>query len=439
MVECRAPRPREYILRVFRMARQLRQLAAHITAPAAAVESLPAPTSVEELRTPCLVCDLPTAKANIARMQAKAEALGCVLRPHVKTHKTLELATLQTGGSKRCITVSTLAEAQFFAEGGFDDILYAVLITADKLPQAAALTRALEAFHIIVDHPLQLDAILGAPPPSAAKPWSVWLMVDCGYHRDGVEPTAPESIELAKRIQAASGVARLGGIYTHGGHSYSAASRAEVVSIAEQERDVTVEFAARLRAAGVTVPIVGVGSTPTCSNPPSHLDGVDEMHPGNYIFNDMTQAATALSSCTMENVAVRVLTRVIGHYKHSNMLLIDLGWTGCSDQGKDVGYGALVSHQHGRLVARHGLKIVNLKQEAGEVEAMAIGTATSDHASHGANTEAEPIDWERYKIGAILSLLPYHSCAAVKCHDVMHVLGEDGTTLHGQYTICRGW
>ena len=77
--------------------------------------------------------------------------------------------------------------------------------------------------------------------------------------------------------------ARFFGIYTHGGHSYDGSSVAAVVKIAEQERDAVVNFAAKLKVAGVACTMVGVGSTPTCSNPPAHLDGVTEMHPGSQI------------------------------------------------------------------------------------------------------------------------------------------------------------
>ena len=170
--------------------RRIRQVHRHLltthrgpTGPAAA-----AAESIGDLRTPALVLRLDVAAANVARMQARADSLGCALRPHVKTHKTLELGALQTGGTRRRITVSTLAEAQFFADGGFDDILYAVPITPDKLGEAAALTRRLDAFHVICDHPTQLEAILALPRPAPDKPWSVFIMVDCGYHRVSVCP-----------------------------------------------------------------------------------------------------------------------------------------------------------------------------------------------------------------------------------------------------------
>ena len=81
------------------------------------------------------------------------------------------------------------------------------------------------------------------------------------------------------------------------------------------------------------------------------------MHPGNYMYYDATQLS--LGSCTLDDIAVRVLTRVVGHYPKSNMLLIDCGWTGASAQGKESGYGCLPKTPE--------LTIANLKQECGEV------------------------------------------------------------------------
>ena len=135
------------------------------------------------LRTPCLVMDLAVAEKNADEMLQRAASLQCALRPHVKTHKTLEGAWIQTGGTARCITVSTLSEARFFADGGFDDILYAVPLTPDKLVECAALSRRLDAFHVLIDHPAQLDALLEQPAPGAGKVWSVVVMVDCGSVR----------------------------------------------------------------------------------------------------------------------------------------------------------------------------------------------------------------------------------------------------------------
>ena len=316
---------------------------------------------------------------------------------------------MQTGGTKRRVVVSTLAEAEFLANGGFDDILYAVPITEDKFTTADQLNERLECFQVMVDH---LTTVRKLTARTVAKPLSVVVMVDCGYHRDGVDPRDEKSVALVQEL-CMSHSTTFGGLYTHGGHSYDAPDAAGVAPIAEAERDVTVGFAATLRAAGVEVPSVGVGSTPTCALPPAHLNGVDEMHPGNYIYFDCMQLW--LGTCSTEQIAVRVLTRVIGHYTHTNMLLIDMGWTGASAQGKEHGYGAFLEHPK--------LRVKTLKQEAGEVE----------------SADGSPIDFAAYPIGSILAFAPYHSCAATHQHRVVHALGADRRTVEGIWQICKGW
>ena len=109
--------------------------------------------SLEALRTPALVCHRDVLERNAERMRERATKLGCLLRPHFKTMKTLEGAAIATGGIRRRITVSTLAEAAFLADGGWDDILYAVPLTPDKMEDVIALHARLESFTVMVDHP----------------------------------------------------------------------------------------------------------------------------------------------------------------------------------------------------------------------------------------------------------------------------------------------
>ena len=130
--------------------------------------------TIDDLRTPALCCFPSVMEANAQAMLERASRLGCVLRPHVKTAKTLQAATIQTGGTKRRVVVSTLAEAEFLARGGFDDILYAVPITQDKFAAADELNQRLERFHVMVDHPSTVRAITSR---AVAKPLSVVVMV----------------------------------------------------------------------------------------------------------------------------------------------------------------------------------------------------------------------------------------------------------------------
>jgi len=396
--------------------KRLQVLSAHLVpAPASGSGGGNGGKGIDELRTPCCVVDHAVASANAARMLGTAQRLGCKLRPHVKSHKTVEGALLQTGGVRERIVVSTLAEASFFADAGFDDILYAVPITPDKVPQAAALHAQLSKFQVMVDHEVQFDALAayGSPDPAAQAQWAVCLMVDCGYHRDGVDPAAEESLALCQKITSCSS-ARLCSLYTHGGHSYGGG----VLAAGEAERDALLLLKSRMQTAGIDCSrlTVGVGSTPTSSQPPAHLDGIDEMHPGNYVINDAMQVA--LGSCGPADVAVRVLTRVLGHYPKNNMLLIDLGWTGASAQGSAEGYGYFDGHPE--------LKIATLKQEAGEVE----------------SATGAPIDFDKFPIGSILKLVPFHSCASSAAHNKLHVL-QDGV-VSGQWQTIRatrfdGW
>lgn len=250
---------------------------------AGAFLSTAASRRIDELRTPCLVLYRSVLERNAAVMRDRSTSLGCVLRPHFKTVKTLEGALIATGGKKRRITVSTLAEASFLADGGWDDILYAVPLTPDKIDDVLALHERLDAFTVMVDHPAQVEALLCACESRVHKPLRVVVGVDCGYHRDGVDPEDPTSLELVREL-CSSEATSFAGLYTHGGHSYDATTPSEVAEIAVVERDVTVRFAEKLRAEGVSVPSVGIGSTPTCARPPEHLRGVDEMHPGNYLY-----------------------------------------------------------------------------------------------------------------------------------------------------------
>ena len=238
--------------------------------------------TIESLRTPALVCYRDVLEANAVAMRQRAVELGVALRPHFKTVKSLEAAAIATDGARRRITVSTLAEARFLAEGGWDDILYAVPLTPDKIEEVIELHTKLECLIVMVDHMDQVRALTSRGEEllgTAHRPLRVVVGVDCGYHRDGCDPDDPGSVSLVREL-CESAATEFAGLYTHGGHSYDAASAEEIQNIGEAERDVTTGFAQKLRSLGLDVPSIGVGSTPTCSLPPTHLQGVDEIHPG---------------------------------------------------------------------------------------------------------------------------------------------------------------
>ena len=124
--------------------------------------------TVSALRTPALICYKSVLEGNAARMRERASSLGCTLRPHVKTMKTVEGAMVACGGTKGKITVSTLAEAFFFADGGFEDMIYAVPLSPDKIEDAEALSGRCANFHVMVDHADQVEPLASRPATSRA-------------------------------------------------------------------------------------------------------------------------------------------------------------------------------------------------------------------------------------------------------------------------------
>ena len=359
------------------------------------------------LTTPAFLLDEERVRHNCDTMRRKAIRSGVHFRPHVKTHKTIEIARLQHGGGVGPITVSTLAEAEFFADAGFHDITYAVPIAPEKLARAAALARRIERLNILIDSDEALRAI-----EAHGGVFDVFLKIDCGYHRAGVDPDDPDSVRLALAIARSANV-HFQGLLTHAGHSYHARSVDEIRRIAAEESSSLSRFRALLASEGLGEVTRSIGSTPTASVVETFAE-CDEVRPGNYVFFDAAQAA--LGSCRLEDVAVSVLTTVIGSYPERNSLIVDAGALALS---KDLGadhiepeprYG-IVCDEHLRPLP---MKLVALSQEHGRIET------------------AAPVP-----VGTRLRIIPNHSCLTAAMYDVAYVV-RDGAVID-EWRPVRGW
>lgn len=370
------------------------------------------------LPTPAALVDLARLRANSRRMAERTDRLGVRLRPHVKTHKTVEVARLQLTGRPPAITVSTLAEARFFAERGFADITYAVPLTPQRLPAALALAQEIERFTIVVDHPAVAAAVNSAAAEAGIR-LAVMLEVDCGAGRCGVDPQHPDSMALARYL-AFSPHVEFRGLFTHAGHAYLCRKTSELPAVAAQERDLTVAFANTLREAGIRVAEVSIGSTPTlCAA--DHLGGVSEVRPGNYVFFDAFQAA--IGSCSQSDCAFTVLATVVGCYPRRRTVIIDAGALALSkDAGPthvkpDCGFGVLCEVDSCQPIP--DLHLVSLTQE------------------HGTVVAATPEAAAAHPPGSRLRIIPNHSCLAAACFDTYHVL--DRGEVRDLWRPCRGW
>jgi D-serine deaminase-like pyridoxal phosphate-dependent protein len=334
-----------------------------------------------------------------------AQAGGPVLRPHLKTVKSVPAARrmLPEGGP---ITVSTLLEAERFAEAGFCDILYAVGIAPGKLDRVLALRRRGVDLMLVTDNVAGAEAIAAASR-AAADPIPVLIEIDSDGHRAGVRPG---DADLLRAIAAALEGADLRGVMTHAGGSYGESRADGLARAAAAERDAVVSAAAILRDAGYPAPIVSVGSTPTALGA-ADLTGVTEVRAGVYAFFDLVMAGIGV--CSVDEIALSVLTEVIGHQREKGWILVDAGWMamsrdrGTAAQAVDQGYG-LVCDPLGHLFP--DLVMIGANQEHG-ILALRPGS--------GASLPDLPV-------GAHLRILPNHACATAAQFEAYHVLDAGG-------------
>lgn len=359
--------------------------------------------SIHDLPTPALLLDLDVLERNLQRMSERAAALGVAMRPHIKTHKSLEVAALQKALGIRGITVSTLYEARVFADAGYEDLTWAFPVILTRLAEVEELADRV-TLRLVVDSPEAVEAL-----EALGRPLHVWLKVDCGYHRAGVDPESPQALELARRL-AESPTLVFDGLLTHSGHAYHGGSRAEIAAIAEQERGVMAGFAERLRSEGIAVPQVSVGSTPALSAVAS-LSGVTEIRPGNYCFYDFTQVA--LGSCGVRDCAVTVLSSVVSCRPGAGHAVVDAGALAMSkDLGPD-GSATLgeVFRDYGSGTLDSEVRLTSLSQE------------------HGILSAPRPV-------GSRLRLLPNHSCLTAAMFDEYAVVR--GEEVVDRWKIWRG-
>ena len=360
------------------------------------------------LSTPAALIDTARMQANIQRMQARMKALGVRFRPHVKTSKSLPVVQAQIAAGAQGITVSTLKEAEQFFGAGITDIFYAVGISPAKLPQALALRRRGCALTVLTDNEAGAAAIV-AFGRQHGEVFDVMIEIDVDGHRSGIAPEGEALLPVARTLH--EGGMRLRGVMTHAGSSYEHDTPEALRAIAEQERARTVRAAERLREAGLPCPVVSVGSTPTALSA-EQLQGVTEVRAGVYVFFDLVMLNVGV--CRSEDLALSVLTTVLGHQQDKGWAIVDAGWMAMSrDQGthkqkRDFGYGQVCAEDGTPL---EGYVMSGANQEHGIVS-LAEG-ASRDIAA-------------RFPVGTRLRILPNHACATAAQHPEYQALRPDG-------------
>ena len=329
--------------------------------------------------TPFLAIDLPVLQANIERVAAWADDRGLALRPHVKTHKSPEIAHMQEDAGVGGLTVATVGEAEVFAQQGFDDLFVAYPLWLDD-DRRRRLARLAERATLRVG----FDSVEAARRLAGTGVTGL-VEVDSGHHRSGVAPEAAGEVAAG----AVEGGLEVLGAFTFPGHSYAPGGRA---AAAGGEAGALASAAGALRAAGIEPAVLSGGSTPSLAETG---DGLTESRPGVYVFNDAQQ--WELGSCSPDQIALTCHATVVSHA--GGRLVLDSGSKvlGADRPAWASGFGRLLDHPEARIVI------------------------LSEHHAV-ADLAGRPLP----PLGSTVRVVPNHACNAVNLVDEYAVLADGG-------------
>lgn len=326
-------------------------------------------------------------RKNIRTMHEKARLKKLDFRPHFKTHQSLEIGRWfkELGVDK--ITVSSLKMADYFAEE-WDDITVAFpanILEIDLINSLAARI----SLNLLVES-VETAQFLNK---NLARNIGVFIKIDVGYHRTGVDPKDTEAIDaILEEIKKSASIS-FKGFLTHAGHSYNATSTDKVLEIHNTSLAIMAELKARY---GPEYPdlTISIGDTPTCSLA-EDFTGIDEIRPGNFVFYDLTQVY--IGACDLDQVAVAIVCPVVAIHRERNELVIYGGGVHLSkDRIEDESCGAVF----GQIVEKKG------KGWGDEVKGMYVKSLSQEHGMISVPSD----EILKYKIGDELYIIPVHSC-----------------------------
>ena len=357
---------------------------------------------LRDLDTPAVLLDLEKLESNLTDMQRRADDHDVALRPHAKTHKSIEIGRRQLALGAVGLTVATVEEALVFLRGGVDSITLSRPIASARAYQRlfAAEAAATANLRIVVDSEAGVE-IASECAVEAALALGVFIKIDVGLRRCGVDPTSAAPLQLARLVCQRQGL-EFRGVLSHAGQVYAVDSPAKATEIAEQERTLMMGVRDTLVATGIQVPEVSVGSTPTVLAAAS-MEGITEIRPGNYTFFDLLPVKVGVVQ--ESDAALTVLATIIS--SNSEYFITDAGSktltsdTGGHSMASADGFGAAYPYDR-YLDLDHRLTVAGLSEEHGKLARAGLDLA----------------------VGSKVRIIPNHSCPVAN-------LGRRYTVLDG--------
>jgi D-serine deaminase-like pyridoxal phosphate-dependent protein len=283
------------------------------------------------LNTPALVLDLDALDRNITEMASIAAAYGIALRPHAKTHKSVDIARRQIAAGAVGLCCAKIGEAEVLAEGEIAGILITSPVAAPAaIERLASLAGRSPDLLAVVDHPGVVAAIDRALAAAGAT-MGVIIDIDPGIRRTGVS-SAKAAVALAAAIESAPHL-RYRGVQFYCGAQQHIESFADRRAVIEERTRYLREVIAALEDAGF-VPEIVTGSGTGTHRIDLALGVFTELQAGSYVFMDQQYLDCDLADgpASPFEPALGVDARVVSA-NHAALVTIDAGFKSLSTDG----------------------------------------------------------------------------------------------------------
>ena len=335
-------------------------------------------------------------------MAAKAKKNDLRLIPHFKTHQSAGVGEWFKEEGVTGITVTSVKMARYFAAHGWNDITIAFpvnVLEAEEIDELAGKVD-LKIFLNNKESAMRLKEQLKFP-------LKYYIEVDVGDHRSGVDPVRLSEISEIMKVTEKTELTFYG-FYTHAGHTYNATSPGEVQEISRSFREKLLILKGHFKEDFPDLKL-SLGDTPSCSIM-EDLEGVDSIHPGNFVYYDLVQNRIGANS--LSEIAICLAVPVVSIHPERREVVVHSGWV---HQGKDA-----LTEEDGSIHFGLVVKIAERKWSA----AIPGARVTKLSQEHGVITLPEDL-MNEVKVGDVLGILPVHACAtAVMMGEVWTTEGE---------------
>ncbi|MHA1995735.1 MAG: alanine racemase [Candidatus Hodarchaeales archaeon] len=340
-----------------------------------------------QITKPTLLIDEQKVRQNIQTFVSKTNQSNIRFRPHFKTHQSHTIGNWFKESGVSAITVSSVDMANYFFNAGWRDITIAFpanILQIDEINQLAdqcnlgLLVESLDSISILAE--------------KATSPLSMWVEIDQGYNRTGVQ-NEDELIQLVLSLENEA-LLNFAGLLTHAGHAYSAESVPELKDIHQASiRDLKTKQDV-LKTQGFKDCQLSIGDTPTCSVS-DDFSGIDEIRPGSFVFYDLEQVS--LGACSELNLAMGVACPVVAKYPKRSQIII---YGGAVHLSKEYQLTSSGKRSFGKVAIYSDHKWSN------PLKSTYVSSISQEHGIIQTNTSI----LEQVRIGDILLILPVHAC-----------------------------